>query len=369
MNKNTVALLIGAAGLILTVEGMRAGGSAESRGSITAAGEMLWARADHSATLLKDGRVLLAGGMVKNGEFLKTAELYDPEKRSFVATGEMNVGRVGQAAVLLKDGSVLIVGGWAPNGPIDSAELYDPRTGKFSSLGSMTCKRARPTATLLNDGRVLVAGGGSSDREGVKSAEIFDARTKKFTRTGDMSVARIVHSANLLEDGKVLIAGGMEHGNVTASAEIYDPRTGKFASVGTLKTARYKHTAGELPDGRVLIAGGSDERDGAGTLSTVEIYDPKTEKFSEAPAMKNARYKLPEHAAILKNGDVLVAGGNASGEVYDAKKNAFEAVDGGTGKLQWYLSETVLPGGDVLLAGGYSTNYQSTKQVWMYRVK
>jgi hypothetical protein len=83
---------------------------------------MLSARADHSATSLRDGRALLAGGLVKNGQFLKTAELYDPSTGNFNATGEMSVGRVGQAAALLADGRVLIVGGWATSGPTDSAE-------------------------------------------------------------------------------------------------------------------------------------------------------------------------------------------------------------------------------------------------------
>jgi len=85
--------------------------------------------------------------------------------------------------------------------------------------------------------------------------------------------------------------------------------------------------------------------------------------------MAHARYKLPEQAAILAGGKVLVAGGNASAEIYDAAKNIFELVDGGTGSPQWYLSETLLPNGDVLLAGGYSTTFQATSQVWVFHQK
>ncbi len=355
--------------LILGAEALRAGRSVTTIGTIAPAGQMLSPRADHSATLLNDGRVLIAGGLLKNGQFLKTAELYDSKKGSFVATGDMNVGRVGQAGVLLRDGRVLLVGGWASSGPTESAELYDPRTGKFSTLPAMTTSRARPTATLLIDGRVLIAGGGHSDREGLKSAELFDPVTNRFMRTGEMNVGRIVHSSNLLAEGKVLIAGGMDQGHVTASVEVYDPAFGKFTLVGSMKSARYKHTTATLPDGRVLIAGGSDDRDGAGTLAAAELYDPKTANFSSAPQMAKARYKLPEHAAVLKNGDVLVAGGNAKGEVFDSQKNTFQEVAGGTGQLQWYLSETLLPNGDVLLAGGYSTNYQASSQTWLYRAK
>ena len=182
MNKNKVAMVLFAvAGLVLGAEALRAARSAASSGTIVAAGQMLSARADHSATLLQDGRVLIAGGLVKNGQFLKTAELYDPEKKSFVATGEMSVGRVGQAAVRLKDGEVLVVGGWEVSGSTDSADLYDLKTGKFSALPAMNSKRARPTATLLNDGRVLIAGGGLSDRAG-ESLRRFMTRARKNLR-------------------------------------------------------------------------------------------------------------------------------------------------------------------------------------------
>ncbi len=347
-------------------EALRAGQSVSSTGRIAPAGQMLSPRADHSATLLNDGRVLIAGGLLKNGRFLKTAELYDPQKGSFVATGEMMAGRVGQAAVLLQDGRVLVAGGWTSSGPTASAEWYDPRTGKFSVLPAMTTSRARPTATVLLDGRVLIAGGGHSDREGLKSAELFDPATTRFIPTGDMNVGRIVHTSDLLPDGKVLIAGGMDQNQVTASAEMYDPGSGKFSLVGSMKTARYKHTAGALPDGRVLVAGGSDARDGAGTSAAAECYDPKSGSFFDVSRMVNARYKLPEHAAVLKNGDVLVAGGNAKAELFDWRQNVFHEVSGGTGQPQWYLSETMLPNGDVLLAGGYSKDYQATGQVWLY---
>src|SRR5512146_147571 len=100
-------------------------------GSITAATPMLEPRSGHSATLLQDGRVLVAGGMRRNQDFYRSAEIYDPVTGQFSRTGDMNVARVGQAAVLLRSGQVLIVGGWLGHGATDSAELYDPSTGKF----------------------------------------------------------------------------------------------------------------------------------------------------------------------------------------------------------------------------------------------
>jgi N-acetylneuraminic acid mutarotase len=111
--------------------------------------------AGHTATLLQDGKVLIAGGMRRNQDFYSSAELYDPATRKFQATGAMTVARVGHAAVLLHSGKVLVVGGWVGRGCTDSAELYDPATGKFMVLPKMIGKRGRPTATLLGSGDVL----------------------------------------------------------------------------------------------------------------------------------------------------------------------------------------------------------------------
>jgi hypothetical protein len=100
-------------------------------GNIVEAGHMLSPRSGHSATRLHDGRVLIVGGMVRNGQFLDTAELYDPGKKTFIPTGTMTIRRVGHAAALLHDGRVLIVGGWV-GGATDRAELYNPQTGRFT---------------------------------------------------------------------------------------------------------------------------------------------------------------------------------------------------------------------------------------------
>src|SRR5690348_14524368 len=130
-----------------------------SVGFITAAAPMHEPRSGHTATLLPDGKVLIVGGMRRNQDFYKSAELYDPTTGKFQRTGEMSVGRVGHIAVLLHSGKVLIAGGWVGQGGTDSAELYDPATGKFTVIAKMTVARGGPSATLLADGDVLIAGG------------------------------------------------------------------------------------------------------------------------------------------------------------------------------------------------------------------
>lgn len=340
----------------------------QSLGKIVENGHMLAPRSGHSATLLHDGRVLIAGGIVRNGEFLDSTELYDPAKQTFTPSGKMSTRRVGPAAALLHDGRILIAGGWS-DGPTASAEVYDPGTGKFSALPAMTSRRARALATTLPDGRVLITGGSSGeDRVGLRTAEVFDPATNKFSLVGEMKDGRIMHTATLLQDGTVLIAGGMADRDVVASAEIFDPKTDRFVPVGLLRLARYKHTSQLLADGRVLVAGGSDSRDfRGGIFDEAEVYDPAKRSFTVVPAMAAKRYKLYQEAALLPDGRVLIAGGGAKAELFDPKQSRFEELGSGTNTPQWFMTETALKNGDVLMTGGYSEDMTSTDRAWLYR--
>jgi WD40 repeat protein len=336
-------------------------------GTVSPAAPMLEPRSGHSATLLPDGKVLIAGGMRRNQDFYRSAELYDPATGKFQATGEMAVARVGHAAKLLPSGKVLIAGGWVGHGCTDSSELYDPASGKFTAISKMTTRRGRPTATLLAGGDVLIAGGADHDAPGgIASAEIFHASTLTFEPIASMYHARIAHTATLLTDGRVLIAGGRGE-SVTTSAELYDPKTRRFTETGSLLTARYKHTAGLLPDGKVLIAGGSDDRDWSGALSSAEVFDPRTGRFSATSPLNDSRFKLPDEAAQLATGQLLISGGSRKVELYDPKSGKFVVASGQMNDAWHFMSETRLNDGRVLLAGGYPNNDQGTAQTWIYR--
>jgi hypothetical protein len=241
-----------------------------------------------TATVLQGGKVLVAGG--STGAFpakaLTNAELYDPSTGQWVATGSMLHARANHSATLLPDGRVLVAGGWNRRDAsglatiLDSAETYDPQTGTWTRTQSMPQPRAWPTATLLPDGLVLVAGGGLDlFKASVVSAALYDPRTGTWTSAGNMSIARNRCTATLLLDGSVLIAGGYlaETGRLgsphsTATAERYDPKTGSWTLTAGMSGPRARHTAVLLADGRVLVAGGEGSP-GLDYYSS-ELYDP-----------------------------------------------------------------------------------------------
>jgi WD40 repeat protein len=270
----------------------------------------------------------------------------------FSLTGSMETSRVFQTATLLNDGRVLVAGGYSGTGALASAELYDPASGTFSSTtGSMSTAREEHTATLLPDGKVLIVGG--TDANGVLvTAELFNPATSSFSSTGSMTTPRERHTATLLNNGQVLVAGGFDPSmnilNTLASAELYDPSTQTFTALSvSMETPRAEHTATLLNDGKVLLAGG-----GSG-LATAELFDPSTKTFT--PTTKNMTTARTRHTAtLLKDGRVLIAGGaDQAAELFDPKSGTFAATGGMTNEPQALATATSRNDGTVLLAGGY----------------
>ena len=234
----------------------------------TPTGTMEVARLYSSLTLLSDGKVIVAGGQVRDsvgGDLtVSLVEVFDPATGNFTVAGSLNQRRSGHGAVLLPGGNVLIIGGTQTTRPLDIAELYDPSVGEFELVGRMTASRHlyHSGGVLLTDGRVLVAGGAGA------SAELFDPVSSTFSRTGDMGTEHRSHSNTLLPDGKVLVVGAAE----SAEVESYDPLTERFSPHSSLPEARQHHTATLLPTGRVLIIGGNIP--GREDLSSALIYVP-----------------------------------------------------------------------------------------------
>lgn len=340
-------------------------------GRLSPALSMTVGRAAHTATLLPDGSVLLAGGFRSQGTSeipIASAELYDPRTNTFTPTGDMNVARSGHTATLLPNGLVLIAGGWAADGRTSTAELYDAQTGQFHYAANMLGPRASMTATLLKNGQVLIAGGDSARNTPQFTAEIYDPGTNKFTPSGRLNQARSAHTATLLPDGTVLLIGGRpryDDSNVLSSAEIYDPVSGDFTFTGNANMPRYKHAAVLLPDGNVLVIGGSNQNDWSGQYTSAEIYDSSLGTFTQIADMNSQRFKLAGAALLLDNGDVLVGGGSRQVELFNAREQRF--VDCGNVDDDYYFSvATLLQDGRALITGGYDSSIQPTEKAWIY---
>jgi large repetitive protein len=334
-------------------------------GNWTATGNLDTGRESHTATLLANGKVLVAGGY--DGADLASAGLYDPASATWAATGSLNTARDTHTATLLSNGNVLVAAGFSGSGILPSAELYDSTSGTWTNTGSLAVARGYHTATLLANGKVLVAGGDDGGGHALTSAEIYDPPSGTWTGTGSLGIPRAQHTATLLADGKVLVAGGFDSsGHESASAELYDPASGTWTATGSLTTARMIHTATLLPNGNVLVAGGNFT-----PLASAELYDPASGTWMATGSLATARGNQTE--TLLPNGKVLVTGGIfgpslsnilSSAELYDPASGSWSAA-GPLISPRTHHTATLLPNGKVLVAAGYDgTNYLATAEIY-----
>jgi hypothetical protein len=360
---------------------------AQSLGAFTAVGSLTTARYFHTATLLPDGRVLIAGGQNDaSANPLSSTEIYDPVAKTFTPGPDMTVGRSGHTATLLGDGRVLIIGGdWGGTTglqmPAGTAEVYDPSSRGFTATGSLLIPRASPNATLLANGKVLVTGGTTGENDTgylIADPELYDPFIGTFTaaRTYAGSLAGpnattwdYAFSSTLLSDGTVLLA-------TVQAAQAYDPASGFFSLKGAM-SVMYESTgtvfqtdylAGQsatlLLNGKVLVAGG--EQEDAGRFASAQLYDPASGVFVFTGSMTAARNN--HTATLFPDGAALVAGGESqscssngcwfdgtipSAELYNPVQGAFVLAGDMTVNRAGHTA-TLLNNGDVLLTGGYA---------------
>jgi len=249
---------------------------------------------------------------------------YDPSIDKFYYQGKMIAARAGHSATVLTDGNVLIAGG----ADHATAEVYDPSSGKMLPTGPMNSLRKEHRATLLPNGSVLITGGVDSTGQVLATAELYNPATRKFTLTTvafpaggtNLNEGRSQHVAALLPNGQVLIAGGTGPKSTSRSGELYDPARGSFTCIGGNGTAfgmpcapsmnEYRSYAmyALLPNGEVLIAGGYNFHTGPahnlaaaqGTLGgasvpfsvlwSAEVYNPASGNFISTVSIAHAHF-------------------------------------------------------------------------------
>jgi uncharacterized delta-60 repeat protein len=338
---------------------------ADSPATWTATGPLKKARSAHTATLLRDGRVLVAGG-ASSTEYPTDVELYDPATGTWTqASNSMATARSYHTATLLTDGTVLVAGG-AFGTYTASAEVYDSATGTWVPTGnSMSSGRAYHTATLLTNGKVLVAGGYDDSSFYLSSANLYDPATGLWTPTEPLATARYGHIAVRLSDGRVLVAGGYGNAGSLSSAELFDPATGTWTPVDSMNAARQLPSATLLPSGNVLVAGGY----GNGlALASAELFNPSTGKWTTTHAMAIPSYF--HTATSLPDGRVMVAGGWNTNEIarvelFDPWTGTWTTASNSMAGARQVHTATLLPNGRVLVAGGRdSSGYLFTAELY-----
>ena len=281
---------------------------------------MPFARTDHAAITLTDGRVLIVGGLDESKLAARPMYVFDPSSETFTSFGSLGTaGPLGFAAIALKDNNALVVGG-VPGSAGTNAVLIKsgnvtPTTGQPHTL------RVWGTATGLMDGKVLIAGGllATADDNGNtigisatpdRTAEAYDPATGTFTvLPGLLTAGRYRHTATATTDGRVLIYGGITESGEPAPPELYDPATSTFIVQPAAESGvRANHAAVKTSNGDIWIVGGEDPNGSA--LTSVIRFDHATRTLSHALDLATARTLLG--AAALPDTRILVAGGGVS---------------------------------------------------------
>lgn len=304
----------------------------------------------HTSTTLEDGRVLVVGGQASAtpGSPLGSAELYDPVNERWAGAGQLRSPRSSHTATLLDDGRVLVAGGiGSKSQPVSSAELFDPVSGTWRvTKAAPGTARYEGVAVLLSGsacgqscGKVLFAGGFGP--KPIESVELYDPRADEWSATADLATPRGGPVGVMLNGpgcgancGKVLVAGGYffagGHNDVAAGiAEIYDPASGTWAPTGGLAFPRVSSDAVSLADGKVLVAGGmgtGEERVAGSTFS--QLFDPATGAWAPTKPMNHARVS-GSWLTRLVDGTVLAIGGSAQAvpaELFDATDGTWRAI-------------------------------------------
>jgi N-acetylneuraminic acid mutarotase len=265
----------------------------------------------HTASLLTDGTILLAGG-TDGSSVLASGEIFDPISNNFtLASNNLQHPRQNHSASLMPNGRVLLAGGFSTTaystGPTNTAEIYYPDTKMFLPTSVMPSSHSQHTAITLPDGNVFVAGGYSGVTTVSGAAEIYYSTSGQWTPVASMPALqeRAIQASVQLKDGRIALFGGTNQTGNLSSVIAWDPASNAWSSLASMPLALQGHTATLLFDGTVLVAGGDD---GFGETYTSMIYDPVGDTWHDTSSTLNDA-RLGHSATLLPNGDVMISGG------------------------------------------------------------
>jgi hypothetical protein len=299
-------------------------------GKWTATAALQLPRRLHTATLLDNGKVLVAGGTSGSSRLspgLPSAEVYDPAAGTWKTAGAMHEPRYGHSAVLLPNKKVLVAGGTGTRSgdslkSLRTAEIYDPNADTWTVAAAMTDARSGHTATVLKGGKVLVCGGiapiSGTGETALAFCELYnpDTGAGAWTPTGSLTKPRSRHQVVPLTDTTVLAVGGSTPGTPgdgtfdpfsTLTAELYDLTTGAWTAMPSRPGGRGFHRAVPLGSGKVLVIGGTADLANDVGYQSALIFDAGPKTWSVAAGLATGRWALA--AAVLTDKRVLVAGG------------------------------------------------------------
>ncbi len=286
-------------------------------------GNMIYPGTAHTATLLPSGSVLIAGGYyiqyTANGAdyaFPSNAQLYQPQSNTWKLGPAMLAPRFAHSATLLPNGKVLIAGGISgiTNSYLNSAEIYDPSLNLFKAAAPMAQAKASHAALLLPDGKVLVTGGETPGGEPYAGAEIYDPAANAWKAATPMNKVRKDHKMVLLPNGKVLSAGQLPVNGMPPStiepgdAEVYDPAINQWAPTALMASPALLPSLTVMGNQKVLLTA----LDPIQKENTAQVYDPISDQWSEAKPLTWERKN--RQAEKLPDGKVLILCGTPSGD-------------------------------------------------------
>lgn len=261
-------------------------------GSIAVFDERHRARINASVTTLPSGVVAVAGGTERQGDDwaqVAVVELFDPWAKAWRRTAAMRESRAEHGATVLRDGRLMVAGGHRGKQMLGSTEIYDPRTETWARAAPLPHPRQHFSMATLPDGRVLVAGGFEFPGAPARSSFYYDPARDSWERGPHLTWEHALHATVVLPNGDVLLVAGQE--TAAGFAERYDARLGRFVYAGSLAQPRVAPQAALLQDGRVVVVGGLprpilQRPDPFDPTEAVEIWDPRTNAWTRGPELR-----------------------------------------------------------------------------------